>query len=131
MRYRYEHWDFRCEFRKLEQMITVVIKITKSQGSKKIVTFFSTFCLRLRALSECAIWTNANGCHRLQDFSRAQATAMPFSHTVEWSRMDGRNELSRQNRSTFKKSFLKTIKNSSHNRFLKMDIEMMSTMDLR
>ena len=62
------------------------------------------------------------GCHRLQDFSRAQANAMPFSHTVEWSRMDGRNELPTKNRSTFKKSFQKSIKNSSHNRFLKMDL---------
>ena len=36
--------------------------------------------------------------------------------------IDGRNELPRKNRSTLKKSFPKSIKNSSHNRFEKLGI---------
>ena len=62
-----------------------------------------------------------NGCHRLADFRVSAQMAGPFVHTVEWPRMDSRNGVSRQNRSTLKKSFPKSIKNSSHNRFQKLD----------
>ena len=95
-------------------------------GNHTIRIHFRTFpeisCFRNVALGPlCSVQPHVKGdetgCHCLQDFSRAQVKAMPFSHTVEWPRMDGRNELPTKNRSTLKKSFPKSIKNSSRNRF--------------